>query len=81
MSNGRLPIKAQVSLELVASLIACLILIVGVSRIFVWMNESIVKRQENYQLGRKISSSDINNANQINFYTPERLYIFSKEKP
>lgn len=85
MSNGQPAIKAQVSLELIASLIICLVLMVGIARIFVWMNESIVKREQDYQKGRKISSKSHINNNKIddkliNFYTPKKLYIFTEEK-
>lgn len=76
---GRLRInlkdKAQVSLELVLGLIVCLILILGATRLFFWLNQCIVERQEAYEATRHIPRD------KIDFYTPkEELRFFPKEK-
>lgn len=40
------------------SLIVCLVLILGVSRLFVWLNGSLVKRQEAFQKTRVMDGDD-----------------------
>ena len=41
--------KAQVSLELVASIFILLLLLAGCLKLFVWLNERMVLRQEDYE--------------------------------
>lgn len=64
---------AQVSLELIGSLIVCLVLIVGIARVFVWLNQCLINRQNEYQNTRVAPRENIDN-----FYAPEDLSILSR---
>lgn len=74
-SFGQLRIKAQVTLELTISLIICLILLVGATKIFVWLNQIMVERQQAYQ---NIRTQPIPKVN-FNFYNPPPLDIFGEK--
>lgn len=51
------------------SLIVSLILILGVSRLFVWINGSLVKRQEAFQDTRKMKKGDpVEEKYKVDFY-------------
>lgn len=71
---GALPIRAQASIELAMSLIVCLVLIMGVSRLFVWINGSLVKRQEAFQDTRdEIGEGDtVEEKYNTDFYDPSK---------
>ncbi|MDO9574698.1 MAG: hypothetical protein Q7I94_06850 [Candidatus Contubernalis sp.] len=47
--NGK---RAQVSLELAASLVVVFILLFGALQVFFWMNKSLVQRQQDYETQR-----------------------------
>ena len=67
-------INGQATLELTISLIVCMVLLMGAAKIFVWLNKTLVERQEAYQQDRK------NPVDKIDFYTPEKLDIFGEGK-
>ncbi|TAN61403.1 hypothetical protein EPN16_03215 [bacterium] len=71
---GARPVRAQASIELAMSLIVCLILILGVSRLFVWINGSLVKRQEAFQDTRdEVGNGDtIEEKYNTDFYDPSK---------
>jgi len=50
-------LRAQVSLELVMALTCVLILVLGTVRVFVWLNQRLVFRQEAYENSRAQASS------------------------
>lgn len=76
---GARPVRAQASIELAMSLIVCLILILGVSRLFVWMNGSLVNRQEAFQQTRVMDGGDPPEKRyNADFYTPDKLDILKK---
>jgi hypothetical protein len=70
--------KAQATIEFTIAFIACILFLIGITKIFVWVNQCIVERQVRYQetrgdpLGFKNKRENINN-----FYTnPPKLRIF-----
>lgn len=53
--------QAQVTIELTLSMVAVLILLVGVVRLFVWFNDTLIRRERAYErslLGNFPSSGD-----------------------
>jgi hypothetical protein len=60
--------KAQVSLETAFALIVTILLLLGATYIFVWMNKTMVERQKSYKAGTDYTIDDSH---------PERkLHIF-----
>lgn len=47
--RGKQARKAQVSLETAFALIITILLLLGATYIFVWMNKTMVERQKNYK--------------------------------
>lgn len=70
--RGPRRINAQATLELTISLIVCVVLLIGIAKIFVWLNRCMVERQQAYQSGR------INPLGKIDFYTPSKMDIFGE---
>jgi hypothetical protein len=71
--------KAQVTVELTLALLACVIFLIGVVKVFVWFNQCIVERQEAFQKSRTQalrfsagSGYDKYEANN-DFYHPKKL--------
>ena len=50
--NGKHPFKAQSTLEFTVALVAAFILLLGSVKLFVWLNERMVLRQEAYESTR-----------------------------
>lgn len=67
-------INAQATLELTVSLIVCVILLLGAAKIFVWINKSMVERQQAYRNTRAAPLG------KIDFYTPPKMDIFGEER-
>ena len=61
--------KAQVSIELTAALIGCILLLAGILKIFYWINQSIIDQQVAYQSTRINATASFN-------YTPRKLDLF-----
>lgn len=85
---------AQTSIELTLAILCVLILLIGISRLFVWLNQSLVERQEAYENIRQTGklyaapkyivsaiNSDEKGMPLVKFYTPGTFYIFSQEEP
>lgn len=53
MSLGK---QAQVSLEIAFALIGIFLLLFGALNVFIWVNERLVLRQEDYESSRKSAS-------------------------
>lgn len=49
MSGKRVGKKAQVTLEITLGFIGALLLLLGALKVFVWVNERLVLRQEDYE--------------------------------
>lgn len=58
LNNGKQTGKGQSSLELTVALIAAFILLLGTVKLFVWVNERMVLRQEDYEATRVAAASD-----------------------
>jgi len=58
--------QAQVSIELTAALIGCILLLTGILKIFYWINQSIIDQQVAYQSTRITPNADFT-------YTPSKL--------
>lgn len=69
--------KGQSIIETTVALVALFIFLFGVARVFVWVNRSMVERQEAYQATRVVGGK----IGAVDFYTPDRFYIFSAEEP
>lgn len=50
--RGIRPFKAQATIELTIAFIACIVLTLGIIKVFVWMNKSMVDRQVRFQATR-----------------------------
>jgi hypothetical protein len=61
--------QAQVSIELTAALIGCILLLTGILKIFYWINESIINQQVAYQRTRMTPNVDFT-------YAPKKLDLF-----
>jgi len=59
---------------LTVALIVCIILLIGAAKIFVWLNQTLVERQEYYQWTRQ------NPTGKIDFYTPQKMDIFEERE-
>ena len=72
-------IKAQVFLETSVAFIATVVLLLGITQIFIHMNRSMIKRQQAYQSSRTSLGGG------INFYDAKsaqnRMYVFPEERP
>lgn len=65
--------KAQATIEFTIAFIACIILLIAITKVFVWVNQCIVERQVRYQATRNETLGD----NIVNFDTaPTKLRIF-----
>jgi archaellum biogenesis protein FlaJ (TadC family) len=60
---------AQVSIELTAALIGCILLLTGILKIFYWINQSIIDQQFEYQRTRITPNADFT-------YAPKKLDLF-----
>jgi hypothetical protein len=49
--------KGQSTLELTAALVVIAILLIGTAKIFLWINDSMVRRQVNYEATRVAAGS------------------------
>jgi hypothetical protein len=82
--------SAQVSIELTVALILITVLILGSARIFAWLNQCMVERQDAYDATRDTPVVDdtydqdhdgrTDDKIAADFYTPPKLNIFPKEK-
>jgi len=70
--------KAQATIEFTIAFIACIILLMGITKVFVWVNQCIVERQVRYQETRSDPLGFKNDHKNIDkFYTtPPKLKIF-----
>lgn len=64
--------RGQSTLEATIALIAAVILLLGITQVFVWVNKTMVKRHQAYQAAR------FNENPPVEFYTPEKLNIFGE---
>lgn len=60
------------TLEATIALIAAVILLLGITQVFVWVNKTMVKRHQAYQATR------FNENPPVEFYTPEQLNMFGE---
>ena len=67
--------KSQVSLELILSFLFLTILLVGITKLFIWLNNSMVNRYDSYSGTLK---NDINSGVVSNFYQPSQLEMIEK---
>ncbi|MCM8800167.1 MAG: hypothetical protein NC900_05530 [Candidatus Omnitrophica bacterium] len=75
---GLLLIRGQVTLELTVALIVTILFLIGITKIFVWLNQTMVERQQAYQDTRPKTTAGVTK-DKINFYTPKKLDIFGEE--
>lgn len=66
--------RAQVSLELSISLIAACILLVASVKLFVWLNNRFILRQQDYEAGRVGNTGQLVDDSNVERY--KRLEIF-----
>ena len=57
LMSGKHPFKAQSTLEITVALVAVFILLLGSTKVFVWVNEQMVLRQEGYESTRVAAGS------------------------
>ncbi len=72
--------QAQVSLELAAAFTIILLLFFGIIQVFVWINQSLVTRQQDY-LNQRVASGNGSGAAQVDESDKTRypnLNIFNK---
>lgn len=67
-SQALRPCGAQVTIELTAALIGCILLLSFILKIFYWINQSIIDQQVAYQSTRINITSNF-------LYTPKKLDI------
>jgi len=79
-NNKRIKAKGQASLELAASFICILLLLWASFKVFLWVTERFVVRQEDYEASR-VSAGDYNpgvEVNESNVAKYPRLNVFVK---
>lgn len=69
--------RGQVGIETSVAMIAVFIFLLGATQVFLWMNRNIIERQREYQNSR----TRLTEADTIDFYRPQRLYVFPRENP
>lgn len=67
--------KGQSMIEMTIALVALFIFLFGVARVFVWVNRSMVKRQQAYQATRVVGGG----IGDVDFYTPEEFHMFGEQ--
>lgn len=64
--------KAQSTLEATIAMIAAVLLLLGILQVFVWVNKTMVERQEAFR------STRTNRSPTVDFYTPGEFDIFGE---
>jgi uncharacterized membrane protein len=74
--------KAQSTVELTLVLIVCVIFLLGIAKIFVWVNRTLVERQERFLTWRRMDPVAFISFDlwKDNFYKPPKLDIFGENK-
>jgi hypothetical protein len=70
--------KAQVSLEMAVAVAVALILFLGSIRLFFWVNQRIVTRQELYEESRE-ATSQYRSLNQVNEESLSNLHLLGEQ--
>jgi hypothetical protein len=72
----KIPLKniGQSTLETTITLIVIVVLLLGITNVFVWMNKMMVERHQAFRATQFDSSPT------INFYQPKKLDIFKGEE-
>ena len=65
--------QGQSTLESTIALIAAVVLLLGITQVFVWVNKMMVERQRAYQSTRMSAYP------QVEFYKPKNLDIFGTQ--
>lgn len=79
-SNSKRKIQAQASIELSLALVIAVLFLILSCNIFVWLNHNIVQRQRAYENSRIEAASSperAGNPGKLDFYTPDKLNVFS----
>ena len=70
MNRAGFKTKAQSTLETTIALVAAVVLLLGITQVFVWLNTTVIKRQEAFRNSRTSRTPT------PDFYTPEDFDIF-----
>ena len=73
-SNRR---RAQVAIEFTIALFCLFIFLVATAKMFVWFGSSIVQRHKAYEATRVDAGDHGTTSDEIDFYEPDKLDIFS----
>jgi Tfp pilus assembly protein PilW len=73
MTKSRLGYRGQSTLESTIALVAAVILLLGITQVFVWVNRTMVGRHQAFR------STQFNTTPVVDFYTPEELDIFGAQ--
>ena len=70
MNKSRTRCRAQATLESTVTLIIAVILLLGITQVFIWMNKIMIERHQAFRSTRRGTQAV------VNFYTPEEFDIF-----
>ena len=70
MNRSGLKTKAQSTLETTIALVAAVVLLLGITQVFIWLNSTILSRHEAFRNSRTSRTPT------PDFYTPEDFDIF-----
>lgn len=65
--------RGQSTLESTIALIAAVVLLLGITQVFIWVNKMMVERRQAYQATRMSASP------QVEFYQPKNLDVFGTQ--
>ena len=66
----------QVMIEFISAFLALIILLVGITKVFVWMGNTIISRNTAFEASRTAAGHEDTIDANIDFYTTEDLEIF-----